>query len=195
MKITNSLREEIRSQFLSDLSDYREYNLDTADSSKELLKEYITDWCKEHQEYLDAIIEEVDSIDNVEYITDSLDYNLYREADQILLNFIDEIDNINNNVMKEDYDQMEIGENGLPKLKYPYTMTERKDGRYQITSMHPYDLTDYSYAISKNKNIDDSWTVNDPADKRNNVLASDWNSALQIMKRLDDTKEPNIDRS
>ena len=50
--------------------------------------------------------------------------------------------------------QLEIDENGLPKLERPYSLRSRNDGRLQITSSHPYDLTDYSWAYFNLASID-----------------------------------------
>lgn len=90
--------------------------------------------------------------------------------------------------------QLEIDENGLPKLERPYSLTSRNDGRFQITSSHPYDLTDYSYAISVRADIEGDWTVIDP-DKEEKDVVHGWNNALELMKDLDAKKERHIDRT
>ena len=90
--------------------------------------------------------------------------------------------------------QLEIDENGLPKLERPYSLRSRNDGRFQITSSHPYDLTDYSYAISVRVDIEGDWTVIDP-DKEEKDVVHGWNNALELMKDLDAKKERHIDRT
>lgn len=90
--------------------------------------------------------------------------------------------------------QLEINEKGLPKLERPYSLRDRNDGRYQITSSHPYDLTDYTYAISVRADIEGDWTVIDPAKKEKDVVHG-WNNALELMKDLDAKKERHIDRT
>lgn len=90
--------------------------------------------------------------------------------------------------------QLEIDENGLPKLERPYSLSSRTDGRFQITSSHPYDLTDYSYAISARADIEGDWTVIDPAKEEKDVVHG-WNNALELMKDLDAKKERHIDRT
>lgn len=109
-------------------------------------------------------------------------------------------------VKKEDI-QLEIDEKGLPVLEKPYDIRERDDNRYQITSSHPYDMTDYSYAISKTNDINEDWEVYDPENPR--TIVSDysarkttlegtykgWNEALEAMKRIDSNKTRRIDRT
>ena len=55
---------------------------------KEAYKEI---WVTENEDFLDAIIENVDHLDEIEYLTDALDYETYQEAEVILNNFIDEL--------------------------------------------------------------------------------------------------------
>lgn len=90
--------------------------------------------------------------------------------------------------------QMAINEKGLPELERPYSLRGRSDGRFQITSSHPYDLTDYSYAISIRADIEGDWTVIDP-DKEEKDVVHGWNNALELMKDLDAKKERHIDRT
>ena len=56
--------------------------------NKEAYKEI---WVTENEDFLDAIIENVDHLDEIEYLTDALDYETYQEAEVILNNFIDEL--------------------------------------------------------------------------------------------------------
>ena len=90
--------------------------------------------------------------------------------------------------------QLESDENGLPKLERPYSLTSRNDGRFQITSSHPYDLTDYSYAISVRADIEGDWTVIDP-DKNTKDVVHGWNDAIERMKEIDSKKQRRIDRT
>ena len=87
MNLNDDLKEEISKQFNEDWSDYCERNdINEKDNeSKDIFKE---EWLSNHEEYLDAIIEDVDSLENIEYITDPLDYEKYQEAQQIFNNFI-----------------------------------------------------------------------------------------------------------
>lgn len=92
MKITNNLANKIKQEFLQDWKNYKEYNNiekdEDFDTNFEAFKE---DWVPEHENYYDAIIEEVDSLDEVEYMTDQLDYEKYQEAEAELISFIDDI--------------------------------------------------------------------------------------------------------
>ena len=107
-------------------------------------------------------------------------------------------------IKKEDT-QLEIDEKGLPVLEKPYSLSKRNDSRFQITSSHPYDETDYSYAISKTDDINGIWNVydKDPNYVINSNksafmkigVANDWNEALEFMKKLDSEKKPKIDRT
>lgn len=108
--------------------------------------------------------------------------------------------------LKED-EQLEINEKGLPVLEHPYSLRKRNDDRFQITSSHPYDMTEYSYAISKNNDINSDWNVYDPENPR--TIVSDysakkttlegtykgWNKTLDVMKRIDSNKKRRIDRT
>lgn len=92
MKITNSLAEIIKKEFLQDWKTYMEdNNIEKDEDYKDNLDAYIEEWVPEHEDYYDAIIEEVDSIDEVEYLTDQLDYEKYQEAEAELYNFIENI--------------------------------------------------------------------------------------------------------
>lgn len=90
MKITNNLGNEIKELFLQDWKAYMEDNNIEKDEDYETnLDAYIEEWVPEHEDYYDAIIEEVDSLDEVEYLTDQLDYQKYQEAEAELYNFIE----------------------------------------------------------------------------------------------------------
>lgn len=90
--------------------------------------------------------------------------------------------------------QMAINEKGLPELERPYSLSSRTDGRFQITSSHPYDLTDYSYAISVRADIEGDWTVIDLAKEEKDVVHG-WNDAIERMKEIDSKKQRRIDRT
>lgn len=94
MKITNSLAQEIKNQFLQEWEIYKENNLYEDDDLQTILETFDSfkeEWPQEHQDYYDAIIEETDSLDEVQYLTDQLDYPTYQEAELMLSDFIDNI--------------------------------------------------------------------------------------------------------
>lgn len=113
-----------------------------------------------------------------------------------------------NKKLNED-EQLEIDEQGLPVLEHPYSLRKRNDGRFQITSSHPYDETDYAWAVTRGDNVNGYWLVYDPnpeysiyidIDKRpaQNILVDTvegWDEALQLIKDLDSKKKPNIDKT
>ena len=83
---------EIKELFLQNWKTYMEdNNIEKDEDYKDNLDAYIEEWVPEHEDYYDAIIEEVDSIDEVEYLTDQLDYEKYQEAEAELYNFIENI--------------------------------------------------------------------------------------------------------
>lgn len=93
MKITNNLAKIIKEEFLQDWKDYKDRNnIEEDEDYKSNLDSYIEEWVPEHEDYYDAIIEEVDSLDEVEYITDQLDYEKYQEAEAELYNFIENLE-------------------------------------------------------------------------------------------------------
>lgn len=97
--------------------------------------------------------------------------------------------------LQEELDgQLSIDEKGLPELERPYSMRERNDGKLQITSSHPYDLTDYSWAYSTNLDPNSDWVVIDP-DKDVKDVVHGWNDALDKMKEIDASKVKRIDRT
>lgn len=122
-------------------------------------------------------------------------------------NFEYEGDTIDDLLLESIDNQLEIDEKGLPVLERPYNISKRNDNRLQITSSHPYDLTEYSYAISENDNIDGDWNVYDPGNPR--TIISDysarkttlegtykgWNEAFEVMKKIDSKKTRNIDKT
>ena len=130
---------------------------------------------------------------NDDYIEDDEDY--------------DDEEYLDENKKLNEEEQLEIDEKGLPVLERPYSIRKRDDNRFQITSSHPYDLTDYCYAISENDDINGNWKVYDPG--RNHYIPSinglsrntlegifkGWNEALDKIKELDSKKEPRIDRT
>jgi len=92
MKITNNLAKIIKEEFLQDWKDYKDRNnIEEDEDYKSNLDSYIEEWVPEHEDYYDAIIEEVDSLDEVEYLTDQLDYEKYQEAEAELYNFIENL--------------------------------------------------------------------------------------------------------
>lgn len=92
MKITSNLARIIKEEFLQDWKDYKDRNnIEEDENYKSNLDSYIEEWVPEHEDYYDAIIEEVDSLDEVEYLTDQLDYEKYQEAEAELYNFIENL--------------------------------------------------------------------------------------------------------
>jgi len=96
----------------------------------------------------------------------------------------------------------------LPDLEFPYYMSE-SNGRYYISSRHPYDSTDYSFAVTETNDINGMWKVYVPnkdysiylpiEDRpKQNVFAGKtdgWKSTVEMMKKLDLDMKPNIDRT
>lgn len=100
-------------------------------------------------------------------------------------------------LITEDYEQdnqLSINEQGIPELPRPYKMSKysNKD-KFYITSSHPYDLTDYCWAVSKDDNINGSWQIIDDDQVVNAAIG--WNEALKIMQEIDSKKKARIDRS
>ena len=143
------------------------------------------------------------------------EYNLPDIPENIQKEFVEKVnkwieenpDELDESKKLNEDEQLEIDEKGLPVLEKPYDIREREDSSYQITSSHPYDMTDYSYAISKNNDINSDWDVYDPENPR--TIVSDysarkttlegtykgWNEALEAMKRIDLNKKRRIDRT
>lgn len=90
--------------------------------------------------------------------------------------------------------QMSIDEKGLPELPHPYSIQLRNDKRYQITSSHPYDNTDYSWAVSINNDINSNWKIMDSDNNMVDVVIG-WDNALELLQKLDSTKTTHIDRT
>lgn len=98
-----------------------------------------------------------------------------------------------NRLLESNDEQLAIDEKGLPVLERPYKMRDRNDGRLQITSSHPYDMTDYCWAISESMDPDGSWRIID--DGKTVDAAIGWNETLKIMKEIDSKKSSRIDRT
>lgn len=90
--------------------------------------------------------------------------------------------------------QMAINEKGLPELERPYKIRERNDGKLQISSSHPYDLTDYSWAYSVNLDPNSDWVIIDPDSDTKDVVHG-WIDAIERMKEIDSKKQRKIDRT
>lgn len=108
--------------------------------------------------------------------------------------------------LTEDY-QMQIDEKGLPVLERPYVFKEDKTGTYYyIDSIHPYDETIYSRAISNSHDIDGRWSVYDQNPNyyeyiNNNEkpykiikVVTGWQEAYELMQELDKNKKARIDK-
>ncbi len=129
----------------------------------------------------------------------------YQRGNYILVKEGDKYLAVHKDKLKEGYEnksgQMSIDEKGLPELPRPYYMTEH-NGKYYIQSSHPYDNTDYTYAVSYNDDINYGWYIYDYDGSYINGLktvlvdtADGWQEALEIMQNLDSKKKPNIDKN
>lgn len=91
MQISETLGNEIKNKFEEDWQDYIDENSIPEEEQAENKEAYKEIWVTENEDFLDAIIENVNYLDEVEYLTDALDYETYQEAEVILNNFIDEL--------------------------------------------------------------------------------------------------------
>lgn len=91
MQISETLGNEIKNKFEEDWQDYIDENSIPEEEQAENKEAYKEIWVTENEDFLDAIIENIDYLDEVEYLTDALDYETYQEAEVILNNFIDEL--------------------------------------------------------------------------------------------------------
>lgn len=91
MQISETLGNEIKNKFEEDWQDYIDENSIPEEEQAENKEAYKEIWVTENEDFLDAIIENVDHLDEIEYLTDALDYEIYQEAEVILNNFIDEL--------------------------------------------------------------------------------------------------------
>ena len=157
---------------------------------------------------LSGIDESMDSILNKGFMKNI--HGQYERDGYILIKENNKFIAVRKDKLIEEYDgQMSIDENGLPELPNPYHITKRNDNRYQITSSHPYDLTDYSWAVSVEDNIDGLWKVYEPnpdysiymdiSRRPSQYLFIDavkgWDKALELLQKLDATKTTKIDKT
>lgn len=94
MKINANIRNFRKwnqNKFEEDWQDYIDENSIPEEEQAENKEAYKEIWVTENEDFLDAIIENVDHLDEIEYLTDALDYETYQEAEVILNNFIDEL--------------------------------------------------------------------------------------------------------
>ena len=91
MQISETLGNEIKNKFEEDWQDYIDENSIPEEEQAENKEAYKEIWVTENEDFLDAIIENVDHLDEIEYLTDALDYETYQEAEVILNNFIYEL--------------------------------------------------------------------------------------------------------
>lgn len=98
---------------------------------------------------------------------------------------------------KELIEQDDFDEYGFPKLEKPYYISYYEDKDLaQISSSHPYDLTDYSYAQAKlSDSLEDEmeWKIYD--DGKLVQTTDNIYEVVRIMKEIDSKKKPNIDRT
>lgn len=94
-------------------------------------------------------------------------------------------------------EQDDFDEYGFPKLEKPYYISYYEDKDLaQISSSHPYDLTDYSYAQAKlSDSLEDEmeWKIYD--DGKLVQTTDNIYEVVRIMKEIDSKKKPNIDRT
>lgn len=101
-------------------------------------------------------------------------------------------------------------EEKLPELPEPYYFHKGKDGKLYISSSHPYDLSNYSFAYCKYPHEDKGqlyglFEVNFPHDNYKNrytnfqntkpILAEGYEEALEVMKEIDKDIPTRIDRT
>lgn len=91
MQISETLGNEIKNKFEKDWQYYIDENSIPEEEQAENKEAYKEIWVTENEDFLDAIIENVDHLDEIEYLTDALDYETYQEAEVILNNFIYEL--------------------------------------------------------------------------------------------------------
>lgn len=89
-------------------------------------------------------------------------------------------------------DNLELDENGLPKLESPYYMNWYDDIEiYYIRSAHPYDETNYSFARSKEADYTGEWGVYNPSGSLAGIVDG-YEEAVELMKELDKNLRPNM---
>ena len=166
---------------------------------------------KKEKKYYDILLsgidESMDSILNKGFMKNI--NGQYERDGYVLIKENNKFIAIRKDKLVENYEgQMSIDENGLPELPYPYSIQARNDGKYQITSSHPYDETDYSWAVSTDSDIDGLWKVYEPnpdysiymdIDKRPaQYLFIDaikgWDKTLKYLQRLDSTIKSSVNK-
>lgn len=116
-------------------------------------------------------------------------------------------ENVSRDIMKAlnegvEPSNLELDENGLPALDAPYYMQWLDDndwdediyyneGIYYITSAHPYNDADYSYAYSKEPDYTGNWNVYNP-DRKLAGTVEGYEEAVKLMKELDKNVEPRM---
>ena len=167
---------------------------------------------KKEKKYYDILLsgidESMDSILNKGFMKNI--HGQYERDGYILIKENNKFIAVRKDKLIEGYDgQMSIGEDGLPELPNPYHITKRNDNRYQMTSSHPYDDTDYSWAVTVDDNIDGLWKVYEPNPDYSTYLDIDkrpaqnlfidavkgWQRTLDLLQKLDATKTTHIDRT
>lgn len=89
------------------------------------------------------------------------------------------------------------------KLENGYILKSIEEGEYaerwMIDKPHPYDNTNYAFAISDIEHWDDTYTVYDylDDDKEPTPVEFDvpFEDVVEMMSEFDSVKKPNIDRS
>lgn len=108
----------------------------------------------------------------------------------------DELDE-SKEVKKENVEpeNLNLGEDGLPVLDKPYKMSwNEKAERYEITSTHPYDLTDYYFAVSNWDDYTGYWKICSPEGSRVDTVEG-FEEAVEALKEFDSQLKPNIDHT
>lgn len=126
-----------------------------------------------------------------QYVDDSVFFELLR-------NYEEYNSYINNKDLNEGVEpsNLELDENGLPALDAPYYMqwlddNDWDEGIYYITSAHPYNDAEYSYAYSKEPDYIGYWNVYTPERKLVGTVEG-YEEAVRLMKELDAKVEPRM---
>lgn len=107
------------------------------------------------------------------------------------------IKQLNKSKKTEDWEpeNLELGDDGLPVLEKPYKMSwSDRTEKYQISSVHPYDLTDYYFATSTGDDYMGYWRINSPEGQRVDIVEG-YEEAVEALKEFDSKLTPHIDHT
>lgn len=99
MQISETLGNEIKNKFEEDWQDYIDENSIPEEEQAENKEAYKEIWVTENEDFLDAIIENVDHLDEIEYLTDALDYKKFHPINDKYLPDMDESDTMANQIV------------------------------------------------------------------------------------------------